>query len=201
MPYIAERSQLFAEGAERGYLLKRPDGDVWQRDRWQAGMGYVDFTNPAATRWFQAQLRSLLQQGVDCFKTDFGERIPVDVEWADGSDPLRMHNLYTQLYNEAVHEVLVETRGEGEAVLFARSATAGGQTMLAGNIGRLASNTALGSASSKTTVYGSVARTRLISVKACAYGITSEWTCGWLVPCISRSKVNTTAAASSGVPS
>ncbi|MDN2783555.1 hypothetical protein PAI99_08565, partial [Campylobacter jejuni] len=41
----------------------------------------------------------------------------------------RMHNLYTQLYNEAVFEVLTESRGEGDAVLFARSATAGGQTM------------------------------------------------------------------------
>jgi alpha-D-xyloside xylohydrolase len=49
------------------------------------------------------------------------------VVWADGADPLRMHNYYTHLYNEAVFEVLREHRGEGEAVLFARSATAGGQ--------------------------------------------------------------------------
>ena len=67
--------------------------------------------------------------GIDCFKTDFGERIPTDVVWYDGTDPERMHNLYAQLYNAAVHEVLVEERGAGEAVLFARSATAGGQTM------------------------------------------------------------------------
>jgi alpha-D-xyloside xylohydrolase len=65
--------------------------------------------------------------GVDCFKSDFGERIPTDVVWADGSDPERMHNFYTHLYNETVFEVLRERRGEGEAVLFARSATAGGQ--------------------------------------------------------------------------
>jgi alpha-D-xyloside xylohydrolase len=66
---------------------------------------------------------------VDCFKTDFGERIPTDVVWHDGADPARMHNLYTQLYNRAVHDVLVAERGAGDAVLFARSATAGGQTM------------------------------------------------------------------------
>jgi alpha-D-xyloside xylohydrolase len=109
--------------------VKRADGSVWQWDLWQAGMGLVDFTNPEATAWYQGHLRRLVDQGVDCFKTDFGERIPVDVEWADGSDPQRMHNLYTQLYNEAVHSVLVDARGEGDAVLFARSATAGGQTM------------------------------------------------------------------------
>jgi alpha-D-xyloside xylohydrolase len=92
-------------------------------------MGLVDFTNPDATRWYQDKLRALIAQGVDCFKTDFGERIPLEVEYFDGSSPERMHNLYTQLYNEAVFEVLQEARGEGEAVLFARSATAGGQQL------------------------------------------------------------------------
>ena len=38
-----------------------------------------------------------------------------------------MHNHYTHLYNRAVFDVLEAERGEGEAVLFARSATAGGQ--------------------------------------------------------------------------
>ncbi|BDV31716.1 alpha-xylosidase [Microbacterium terricola] len=128
-PYIAQRSPLFAEAAASGYLVTRADGSVWQWDLWQAGMGLVDFTNPDATAWFQSKLRRLMDQGVDCFKTDFGERIPTDVVWHDGSDPARMHNLYTQLYNRAVHDLLVAERGEGDAVLFARSATAGGQTM------------------------------------------------------------------------
>ena len=65
--------------------------------------------------------------GVDCFKTDFGERIPVNVVYYDGSDPIKMHNYYTYLYNEAVYEVLSETQGVGEALLFARSATVGSQ--------------------------------------------------------------------------
>ncbi|NEA69164.1 TIM-barrel domain-containing protein, partial [Streptomyces sp. SID12488] len=73
------------------------------------------------------KLRGLLAQGVDCFKTDFGERIPTDVVWHDGSDPQRTHNYYTHLYNRSVFELLEAERGTGEAVLFARSATAGGQ--------------------------------------------------------------------------
>lgn len=126
-PYIAQKSALFDEAAERGYLLKRPDGSVWQWDMWQYGMGIVDFTNPDACRWFKRKLASLLDMGVDCFKTDFGERIPTDVVWHDGSDPQQMHNYYTQLYNKVVFELLEEKRGKGEAVLFARSAMAGGQ--------------------------------------------------------------------------
>ncbi len=125
--YIAQKSALFEEGAERGYLLKRPDGSVWQWDLWQYGMGIVDFTNPAACAWFKEKLAVLLDMGVDCFKTDFGERIPTDVVWHDGSDPMQMHNYYTQLYNKVVFELLEEKRGKGEAALFARSATAGGQ--------------------------------------------------------------------------
>lgn len=73
---------------EHGYLLKKTNGDVWQTDLWQAGMGIVDVTNPAACEWYASYLRRLLDMGVDCFKTDFGERIPVkDIAYFDGSSP------------------------------------------------------------------------------------------------------------------
>ncbi|HSJ89295.1 MAG TPA: alpha-xylosidase [Anaerolineales bacterium] len=126
-PYIAQRSSLFDEAVGSGYLLKKPDGTIWQTDQWQAGMGIVDFTNPEACKWFQSKLRALLAMGVDTFKTDFGERIPTDVVYFDGSDPQRMHNYYTYLYNKTVFELLQEVRGEKDALVFARSATVGGQ--------------------------------------------------------------------------
>lgn len=126
-PYIAQHSPLFAEGMQNGYLLKKPNGDVWQTDKWQAGMGIVDFTNPTARQWYGDKLRALIDMGVDCFKADFGERIPTGVMYWDGSDPAKMHNYYTYLYNKTVFEVLQGRRGAGEAVLFARSATAGSQ--------------------------------------------------------------------------
>ncbi|HEY8500641.1 MAG TPA: alpha-xylosidase, partial [Clostridia bacterium] len=87
----------------------------------------VDFTNPDAVSWYKGKLKSLLDMGVDCFKTDFGERIPTDAVYFDGSDPVRMHNFYTYLYNKAVYEVIAETRGKNDTVVFARSATAGSQ--------------------------------------------------------------------------
>ncbi|SNS66315.1 alpha-D-xyloside xylohydrolase [Actinomadura meyerae] len=126
-PYIGQRSPLFEEGRSRGYLLMRPDGDVWQWDKWQPGLAVVDFTNPEAREWYAGKLEALMDMGVDCFKTDFGERIPTDVVYHDGSDPERAHNYYTFLYNRTVFDLLRKKRGEGEAVVFARSATAGGQ--------------------------------------------------------------------------
>lgn len=127
-PYIGQKSCLFKEGKENGYLVKKKDGSVWQTDLWQPGMALVDFTNPDAVAWYQGKLKTLLDMGVDCFKTDFGERIPVkDIMYFDHSDPVKMHNYYTYLYNQAVFELLERERGTGEAVLFARSATVGGQ--------------------------------------------------------------------------
>lgn len=126
-PYVGQKSPMFDEGMENGYFIKRSNGDVWQWDKWQAGLAVVDFTNPAAAKWYRDKLSALLDMGVDSFKTDFGERIPVDCVYHDGSNPHRMHNYYTQLYNKEVFDLLVERRGEKEAVLFARSATVGGQ--------------------------------------------------------------------------
>ncbi|GGC89240.1 alpha-xylosidase [Enterococcus wangshanyuanii] len=126
-PYIGQKSPLFEEGRKNGYFLKQEDGNVWQWDMWQAGQGIVDFTNPEAVKWYQGYLAELLDMGVDSFKTDFGERIPTDAVYFDGSDPNKAHNYYSYLYNEAVFSLLEEKRGKNEAVLFARSGTVGSQ--------------------------------------------------------------------------
>lgn len=126
-PYIGQKSALFDEAADRGFLLMRPNGDVWQWDRWQPGLGVVDFTNPQAVAWYKGKLRRLMEQGVDCFKTDFGERIPTDVVYHDGSDPVWMHNYYAYLYNKVVFEAIEEFKGQGQGCVFARSASVGSQ--------------------------------------------------------------------------
>jgi alpha-D-xyloside xylohydrolase len=126
-PYIAQKSDMFKEGMDNGYFVMTKEMNIWQWDKWQAGMGLVDFTNPAAVKWYQGKLKQLMDIGVDCFKTDFGERIPTDVIYHDGSDPIKMHNYYTHLYNKAVFDLLEEELGKNQAMLFARSATAGGQ--------------------------------------------------------------------------
>ena len=125
--YIGQESYLFDEGVKGGYFIKNPNGDVWQWDMWQAGMAIVDFTNPKACEWYASKLEALLDMGVDCFKTDFGERIPTNAVYYDGSDPIKMHNYYSYLYNKTVYDLLKRKRGVEDAVLFARSATVGGQ--------------------------------------------------------------------------
>lgn len=126
---IGQKSPLFDEGMDKGYFLKKANGDVWQWDKWQAGMAVVDFTNLKAVSWYQNYLKKLIDMGVDCFKTDFGERIPTDVVYSDNSDSQKMHNYYSYLYNKVVYDLLVKEKGKDEAIVFARSATVGSQKL------------------------------------------------------------------------
>lgn len=128
-PYIGQKAEVWNEAAEKGYFVKAEGDNVWQWDRWQAGMGLVDFTNPDAYKWYQDNLQALIDMGVDSFKTDFGERIPVPEEfyetnkvtYFDGSDPEMMHNYYSYLYNKCVFEILEKNFGKDNAIVFARS--------------------------------------------------------------------------------
>lgn len=126
-PYIGQKSPLYDEGIENDYFIKDSTGEAWQWDLWQPGMAIVDFTNPAACDWYVSKLERLMDMGVDSFKTDFGERIPLDCTYYDGSSPEKMHNYYAYLYNKVVFEMLEKRRGKSEATLFARSASVGSQ--------------------------------------------------------------------------
>jgi len=126
-PYVGQRAAVFDECMEKGYFIRNKDGSVFQCDFWQPGLAIIDFTNPEARRWYGDQIKKLAELGVDAVKTDFGERIPTDVMYFDGSDPFRMHNYYSYLYNKTVFEALQEVKGMENACLFARSATVGGQ--------------------------------------------------------------------------
>ncbi|MBE0343802.1 alpha-xylosidase, partial [Paenibacillus sp. 28ISP30-2] len=50
-PYIAEKSILFDEGMDNGYLVKTVDGGEGQWEMWPAGRGLVVFTNPGGVTW------------------------------------------------------------------------------------------------------------------------------------------------------
>ncbi len=138
-PYIAQKSPLFKEGFDGNYFVNTGDGSVWQTDMWQPGMALVDFTNPVARGWYQKYVDDLLKMGVDCLKTDFGERIPTadpfygtraakeGIRYHNGLSADSMHNYYSILYNQAVFEVLEKRLGKAQAVVFARSATVGSQ--------------------------------------------------------------------------
>ena len=126
-PYVVPGCRAYEEGMAGGYFLKRADGELAPVVEAFAGVNLaaVDFTNPAATAWYQAKLTALLDAGAAVFKSDFGEQAPADAVYHDERSGVEMHNLYPLLYNRAVFEATQRTFGRG--LTWGRSAYAGSQ--------------------------------------------------------------------------
>ena len=128
-PYIGIQSPLFNEFVERGFFLKTQLGESYVVDLWSGDhppVAILDLTNPETAGWFREALRSVLNIGVDVFKTDFGEGIPHDAQAFNGMTGAVLHNLYPLLYNDLVSELTAEETGRA-GLVWARSSYAGGQ--------------------------------------------------------------------------
>lgn len=127
-PYVSERSDMFKEGVDKEYFIKKRDGTVYIKDMWHGlypPCAIIDITNPDAVNWLKGKLRKLLKMGVDVFKTDFGEDIPEDAIFYNGQTGVNIHNLYSLLYNKAVFEVTKEFKDK--PIVWGRSGYAGSQ--------------------------------------------------------------------------
>jgi len=131
-PYVSTQSALYQELAAKGYLLRRPDGSVYDALLWsqrsERGMGLcamIDFTNPDAVKWFRDVHKILLAQGADAFKTDFAEEVPADAVFHNGLTGAEMHNPYPLLFQREAFEAI--RAHHGRAVIWARSGAPGSQ--------------------------------------------------------------------------
>ena len=129
-PYVSCKTEtLYAEGVDKGYFARTKDGQPYPLEWIPEGLagfpkspaaGLVDFTRPEACAWWKDLHRPFIRAGVRCFKTDFGEEIPADAHFADGSDGWMLRNVYADLYNACVTEVLQEETGN-DGIVWARS--------------------------------------------------------------------------------
>ncbi len=124
-PYVWKDTALYREGVDRGFFALGPDGAPAPSLENPREAVVVDFTNPDAARWWQDQHRPYLRAGVAAFKSDYGEGVPADARFADGTDGIETHNVLPLLYNRAVAEVIRQERGE--SIVFGRSGYAGSQ--------------------------------------------------------------------------
>jgi len=126
LPYVAKGAEQLKEAKEKKYigpLLKEQAGEGSNFSALDYA-GTIDFTYPEATKWYQGLLRRLLDMGVKCIKTDFGENIHLDATY-HAMAPERLNNLYALLYQRAAYEVTREATGEG--IVWARAAWSGCQ--------------------------------------------------------------------------
>lgn len=126
MPYISEDAEQFKEAKAKSYI-----GPIKEKTFGQGSnfsnldyAGTIDLTFPEAVDWYKGLLRNLLEMGVDCIKTDFGEEIHMNAQY-HGMSPELLNNLYALLYQKAAFEVTEEVTGEG--LVWARAGWAGCQ--------------------------------------------------------------------------
>lgn len=110
----------YNEGRLKGYFAD--DDATW----WFGKGGMVDFTNPAAARWWNEKLKPLYESGVSFFKNDDGEYLPLRAQSANGMDGSEYHNLYGFYYSRAIYEGMLEL-DQRRPLVYARSVWAGSQ--------------------------------------------------------------------------
>ena len=126
MPYIAADAEQYEEAKANNYM------SILDSKKEQGGSnfsnldyaGTIDFTYPKAVEWYKNLLGELLEMGVVCIKTDFGEEIHLDAKYHSMAPEL-LNNLYALLYQKAAFEVTKEVAGDG--VVWARAGWAGCQ--------------------------------------------------------------------------
>ena len=125
LPYISYNAIQYKEADEKEYISKSERLISGSSNfSVQDFAGTIDLTYDKATEWYKDLLRKLLEMGVVCIKTDFGEDIHLDAEYRNMS-PEKLHNLYPLLYQKAAYEVTKEVTGDG--IIWARAGWAGCQ--------------------------------------------------------------------------
>jgi alpha-D-xyloside xylohydrolase len=130
--FVYAGSDAFTEAVQHGYLLRTPDGQPSVEPWAFARRGWVDFTNPDATAWWQARVTyALTEVGFDGAMLDFGDTAPVDAQYANGQPGTLVHNLYPVLYNRAAF-LAGQAAKPQDLVFFARSGYSGSQPYTTG---------------------------------------------------------------------
>ncbi len=126
LPYVAEDAEQITEARENNYICKLTKQQDSEGSNFSAldYAGTIDFTSKKATEWYKGLLKRLLDMGVKCIKTDFGENIHMDAIY-ENMKPELLNNLYALLYQKAAYEITKEVTGDG--IVWARSAWTGCQ--------------------------------------------------------------------------
>ena len=127
LPYVAKGAEQLEEAKANQYIAPLLKEQASEGSNFSAldYAGTIDFTYDKAVEWYKNKLlKPLLDMGVTCIKTDFGENIHLDAVY-HSMTPERLNNLYALLYQKAAYEITKEVTGDG--IIWARAAWAGCQ--------------------------------------------------------------------------
>jgi len=106
---------------DNGYVATDADGHPYVfSSNFNAPAAQIDFTDPAAVRWWQGRITKMLKLGAEGFMADFGEQVQVGMRFDNGTSGWSMHNrlpvLMMQATRAAVREF--EDRHPGRRIFF-----------------------------------------------------------------------------------
>jgi alpha-glucosidase len=100
-PLLSPGSKPVQEGLEVKTASGQP---YYTTSTGGAPIALLDFTNPAAVRFWQREVAKALNLGADGFMQDFGEEVLLDMHFHDGETGATMHNAYPMLAVKATRE-------------------------------------------------------------------------------------------------
>ncbi|HJX06676.1 MAG TPA: glycoside hydrolase family 31 protein, partial [Actinomycetota bacterium] len=130
MPYLVTGTRLHDRLASVDGFAKDRDGGLYDIgihfvSGYDGPVHVIDWTNPAAVAVMHEEYGRLFDTGASVIKVDFGEEVPADAVFADGTPGTRMHNRYPLLYQRSVHEATQDATGE--RISWVRSGWTGAQ--------------------------------------------------------------------------
>lgn len=129
-PYLADvvegrtqfKNRYYEQAVERGYLVRRPDGQPYHFGAGLFDGSLVDLSNPEARRWLKAIMKEQIALGISGWMADFGEALPLDARLYDESlDPRSWHNRYPAEWARLNREAMDEAGATHDMLIFHRS--------------------------------------------------------------------------------
>ena len=133
-----------------------------------SNLNYVDWTHPKAKELVRRALKPALDLGVAGSMVDFGDMVPDEAVFYDGTRGAEMHNFYTYAYHKTVSELYREKRGD-DFILYGRAASPGGQHW----VGQFAGDHSGNFAGLKAVLTGA------LNLCACGYSTWGSDVCGY----------------------
>ncbi len=126
-PFVVTTNLHFEPMASEGLLIEDAAGmpDVFTSVFTMSSI--PDFTRPETYAYVEGFLGTMARPtsrgglGIDGWMADFGEWVPPEARFADGSDGLSRHQGYPAAWHRASRQALARERPDGDWVMFSRS--------------------------------------------------------------------------------